>query len=1189
MGVFTAGDYGIPVKSAAMVEERDDARPVQLHVIHNFGGGSAAWLGDFARADRERRNLVLRSVSLSDAMGDGLALYASIGDEDPIASWRIEPAIAAANVEHDGYRRVLETVISQYRVGSIVVSSLIGHSLDALRTGLPTAVVCHDFFPLIPEINLPAEGSPHPPAKRDPFVGFDAEARERLREAFISAISSDCVIIAPSRAARAHVLRLAPGLDEGSIHVIPHGYGRRIGRPALRGFPPGHRMTILVLGQLSEAKGIELLAAALPELVKFADVHFLGAGEAGERFRYEPHVTVIGSFEHEQLAGHVEAIQPHVGVLASVVEETFGYVLTELWMLGVPPVASRAGAFIERIEHGRNGFLFPPTAESLVAQLRELDADRAAVERVRAEIAHGSPRSAEDMVAEYHAVLPVGRSSAASTPVPAGPPELPTLVDMWKQVRQLHLQMTVYNEARHRAEVRRAEDVAAASRHVHELEARLAESESIRAQQERLAHERQQELDRVGGLLHSRNMQLAELYASTSWRWSAPVRVAGRFARRLRLLAGALAALGSDPGALRERAKSVYAGWRAGGMPGLKHALLAIRNAQDQRGVWQQRDAEFARHVRPRIMEAIPALARQPRLSLLVPTYNTPEAMLRATLDSVLSQLYPEWELCLADDGSSQPHVARILEEYARRDARIKLHLGKQNRGVSHASNRALEMATGECVVLLDHDDVLEPHALFRVAQAVLEDDPDLVYSDEVLTTADGALVREAVHRPAFSPERLRGHPYIVHIVAFRASLIRDIGGFDEALRISQDYDLILRASEKARRVVHIPDTLYRWRIHGGSLGHQKMAEVMDASCEILRRHLQRCGETGRVDPGAGFNFFDIRYPLSAGLRVAIVIPTKDHVQLLRQCIESIRATVREVPYEIVVVDHQSKDPQTRAYLDGLGPGCRVVPFEGPFNFSAINNRAVSAIGGGFTHVLLCNNDIEALRPGWLERMLELGQQPSVGIVGAKLLYPDRKTIQHAGVCVGAYGRAEHYAKFLRLPDTGLSLGHLGSLLINHEVAAVTAACLLIRKEVLDAVGGLDEELQVGFNDVDLCLRVGEKGYRVLFCPHAELVHHESMSRGTSSADPHPRDTARFLEKWRMLLEVGDPYFNPAFSLTSTTWLPRSPIPVVFEIRRRIVERLEGGMEKVTWSGSGVGHPSTAASNPPVATRPIDP
>src|SRR6185312_1261656 len=285
-----------------------------------------------------------------------------------------------------------------------------------------------------------------------------------------------------------------------------------------------------------------------------------------------------------------------------------------------------------------------------------------------------------------------------------------------------------------------------------------------------------------------------------------------------------------------------------------------------------------------------------------------------------------------------------------------------------------------------------------------------------------------------------------------------------------------------------------------------------------------------------------------------IVIPTRNHGSLLRQCIESIRATVA-VEHEIVIVDHQSDDPATIQYLASLEGTAKVMRYEGAFNFSAINNTAVSRLAGGCSHLLFCNNDIEAIRPGWLERMLERAQKASVGIVGAKLLYPDRRTIQHAGVCVGAFRGAEHYGKFLQLPEYRLEPGYFGALVVNHEVAAVTAACMLVRRNAFDAVGGFDEEIAVGFGDVDLCLRVQDAGYRVVLCPHAELVHHESLTRGISAHDTHPQDTAAFHRKWKRLIEAGDPYYNPGLSLASTVWGVKRPLHCRYQLRRRIVTR----------------------------------
>ncbi len=354
--------------------------------------------------------------------------------------------------------------------------------------------------------------------------------------------------------------------------------------------------------------------------------------------------------------------------------------------------------------------------------------------------------------------------------------------------------------------------------------------------------------------------------------------------------------------------------------------------------------------------------------------------------------------------------------------------------------------------------------------------------------------------------------------------------------------------AEKAREIVHIPEILYQWRLHGDSSGTRQQSEVMGTSRNILERHLARCGEEGTVYDGSRFNLFEVCYPLRAGLKVAIVIPTKNHGDLVRQCITSLRATVREVEHDIIIIDHESDEPETVAYLASLPSDVRVLRYTGPFNFSAINNWAVARLAGGYSHYLFCNNDIEAMRPGWLEKMLELGQKPDVGIVGAKLLYPDRKSIQHAGVCVGAYGAAEHYGKRLRYPEDRIEPGYAEMLFVNHELSAVTAACMLMSREAFEAVSGFDEAIAVGFGDVDLCLRVGKAGFRILFCPHAELVHYESFTRGTST----------------------EAYHSPGLALNRTDWAVRDPLACNFEIRRRIVARdAATGLEQKSFSGSG--------------------
>jgi GT2 family glycosyltransferase/glycosyltransferase involved in cell wall biosynthesis len=1161
---------------------------VRLHLIHDLGGGSAKWLRDFARADAGCENLVLRSFTHDDNAGGGVALYGSPFDEDPLRAWTFEAEIPAVAVSHPAYRAALEDVLASRGVDAIFVSSLIGHSLDALDTTLPTVVVTHDYFPYCPAINLYFDGRcercdgarlarcAEENPRFQPFVGFPPEDRERVRSRYLDLVRRPNVVMAvPSRSVEENLKRMDDAFRDAVFVEIPHGYADPP-RP-LTVDPPSatDRLRVVVLGQLSVAKGVEILKEAVPEIARFAEIYFLGCRELGELFRYEPHVHLVSVYEPGELAGHMASINPHVGVLASIVPETFSYTLSELMALGVPPAATRVGSFPERIRDGENGFLYEPDAAALVDVLSKIDADRAMLGAVRERLRGHRERSADEMVEGYRRLAPRDAAPpphAAAAPVKvsegAAAREVATVASMWREVKRLSLQLGVVNEARHREH----QHIEALERQRADTDARLKERERqldeahyrILEQQGNLL-DKDRHLQVLSGQLQVRIAQLAEIQSSTIWKVTEPVRLASAGVHKLKVLARSLATMARHPREAPKMLRALHRAFREGGAHELKKALIALQSTEGYEKLWTEYRAAFEQHVRPNIVRRIDAMARRPRISVLVPTYNTPEPMLREMLDSVLAQLYPEWELCVADDGSSASHVARVLREYAARDRRVKLHLGEPNRGVSHASNAALALATGEFVVLLDHDDRLEEQALFRVAESVLEDDPDMLYSDEMLVSGGGAVVRRLAYRPAFSLEYLRSHPYIVHMVGFRRSLLEEIGGFDESLRISQDYDLILRAAEKSRRIVHIPEILYQWRLHDSSAGEQRMKEVMETSRAVIARHLARCGEEATVEEGPGFNLFAVRRPLRPELRVAIVIPTKNHGELVRQCIDSLRATIREARYDVVVIDHESDDAETVRYLASLAPEVRVFRYEGPFNFSAINNFAVSKLGDTYTHYLFCNNDIEAIRPGWLERMLELAEQPGIGIVGAKLLYPDRLGIQHAGVCVGAYGAAEHYAKRMRFPGDPIEAGYADVLLqVNHEVAAVTAACMLVRRDAFEAIAGFDDTIAVGFGDVDLCLRILEKGWRIVFCPFAELVHHESYTRGTSVADPHPHDSALYRLKWKRFLEDGDPFHNPGLSLDHVDWRVQRPLHCSLEVRRRIVEREPSGLERVS-------------------------
>ncbi|MDQ3028087.1 MAG: glycosyltransferase, partial [Pseudomonadota bacterium] len=1170
-----------------MSQPDTSARPVQLHVIHDLGGGSAKWLQDFAAADSERTNLVLRSFSHDRAAGDGVALFAHPGDEQPLEAWTFSSSIVATAVGHPEYREALDRIVRDKRVDVVLVSSLIGHSLEVLDTGLPTLVVNHDYFPYCPAINIHFNGICRDcDGKRveqcyagnprfNPFVDFLPPERIAVRSRFMELVQRPNVtMVVPTRSVQDNLVRLNGLFRDVRFVTIPHGYGEVLERRPAPEPAVEDRLRVMVFGQLSEAKGLELLEGAIDSLTRFAEVFLVGAREVGELFRSTPHVHLVSHYEMADLPGHVASINPHLALLMSLVPETFSYALSEMWMLGIPVAATRVGAFAERIRDRDNGYLFEPSAGAMAAAVESIDLDRATLAQVRRNIADWKPLAASAMVAEYHRVAPVTAAravlppkqmrqgaGAAASAEQALAAQVMVTAGMWKQVKSVHLQMSLINEARIRSEAASKAAAAHAARDREKLvqgivglSGEVAERDAGLIDRDARITHLTNELEHRKAVLDVKSAQLDEIYASTSWRASSPIRVLGHAVRKIKTAARVAGWVAREPSALPRRVGKVAEAWRKGGWIESKKALLGLRNDDPTRkDLWTDYRRKFERDVRPRVVERIATMNVRPLIAVLVPTFNTREDVLVQMIESVRSQLYPDWELCIADDCSTEPHVRRLLEQYAKEDGRINVHYGKENRGVSHATNRALELATADYCVLLDHDDLLEDHALFRIAESIVEDDPDLLYSDEILITPDGQTVRRYAYRPAFSLEYLREHPYIVHLVGYRTSLLREIGGFDEKLTISQDYDLILRAAERAKAVVHIPDILYRWRIHGGSAGSGRKQQVMDTSRAVLQRHLERSGAAGAVEEGSRFNLFEARYPLRDGLKVAIIIPTKNHGELLRQCIESIRANAGAAAYDIVVVDHESDDPKTRAYLLSLGDTARVLRYEGTFNFSAINNFAVSKLEEAYSHYLFCNNDIEAFEPGWLERMLELGQQPSVGIVGPMLFYPDRKHIQHAGVCVGMYGAAEHYAKWVRFPDDPIEPELMR---VNREVSAVTAACMLMRADAFREVQGFDESIAVGFGDVDLCLRVGERGYRVIMSPHARLVHHESYTRGTSRGnDPHPEDSALFRLKWKPLLRAGDPFYNPGYSNEHTHWPVKQPLHAAFEIRRRIARR----------------------------------
>ena len=530
-----------------------------------------------------------------------------------------------------------------------------------------------------------------------------------------------------------------------------------------------------------------------------------------------------------------------------------------------------------------------------------------------------------------------------------------------------------------------------------------------------------------------------------------------------------------------------------------------------------------------------------PLISIVLPLFNSQPNWLDTLLSSIHIQTYPLWECILVDDASTTTNHLSVVEKWCQKDSRFRLVKHPQNKGVGSTSQTGVENAKGTYLCVVDHDDQLEPQALFEVAKVIREYQSDVIYSDEMLINEDGSIIR-CVFRPDFNYYFLLSHPYIVHITVIRRDLLIEVGGFKRDLTVSQDYDLLLRVAASTQSFFHIPKVLYRWRTYKGSTGHQQAHNVMSISQAAINEHLRLKGfsmtEAWAME-GFSFNFFRIRYKIEP-VKVSVIIPTKDKVDLLRSCIESVQQKTffpEGVELEFLIVDNGSTEQETLSYFEELkSNGHHILNEPGHFNFSLLNNKGVAQTSGAL--LLFMNNDIEVIEAGWLEAMLELMAPKEVAVVGAKLLYPDG-LIQHAGVMMGVNGPASHDHQFFpELEHYRMAGGHNHALLVIRECLAVTAACMLVRRSAFDAVDGFDEKLEVGFGDTDLCLRLHSEGYKCLFTPYARLIHYESASRGYHHGDPHPADRQLFYSRWNSLIERGDPFYNPNLKRTGKMFEP---------------------------------------------------
>ena len=533
-----------------------------------------------------------------------------------------------------------------------------------------------------------------------------------------------------------------------------------------------------------------------------------------------------------------------------------------------------------------------------------------------------------------------------------------------------------------------------------------------------------------------------------------------------------------------------------------------------------------------------------PLISIAVPAYQTPVEFLRQMIESLIVQTYSNWELCIVNASPDNEEMQKVLAEYSAGDSRVRFCNLKENLGIAENTNRAFAMAKGEFVGLLDHDDLLAPNALYEIVK-ILQDHPqaDVLYTDEDKVTTELDEHFQPHLKPDFNLDLLRSNNYICHFFVVRKSIVEKAGGFRKEFDGAQDYDFIFRCTEKAGEVLHVPEILYHWRTHKASTADNPASKMyaFEAGKRAIEAHLERTGTKGEVSHTQDLGFYRVKYPVQGKPLVSVIIPNKDEKETLQTCLEMLEKNTGYQNFEIIIVENNSTTDEIFRYYKELSGNRKIhlLRWGKEFNYSAINNFAVAHAKGEY--LLFLNNDVKSINSDWLEEMLGVCQRPEVGGVGAKLIYPDN-TIQHAGCVIGMGGIAGHM--FVDMPADRTGYLHKASLL--QDMSAVTAACLLMKKEVFEQAGGFTEELAVAFNDVDLCLKVRKNGYLIVYDPYVKLYHMESKTRGAEDSKEKVRRFQTEIEymrcHWIDILKNGDPCYNKNLSLTKWNYSLK-PIP----------------------------------------------
>lgn len=589
-----------------------------------------------------------------------------------------------------------------------------------------------------------------------------------------------------------------------------------------------------------------------------------------------------------------------------------------------------------------------------------------------------------------------------------------------------------------------------------------------------------------------------------------------------------------------------------------KHKLQGLDNDYEY-GEWYDLTKPAKEELERQRKEAFPD---GPKFSIVMPVFKAPSGYLKVMLDSIVSQTYGNWELCIADGSPAGEDSAGLVKKYAEKDPRIRYQRLEKNGGISENTNAAIAMAAGDYIVLADQDDAMPEHALYECARAVLEDpERDVLYSDEDKMDMDGGALFDPHFKPDFNPDLLCSVNYICHQFVVKRQLLERVGGFRKEYDGAQDYDLIFRCTEAAQKIYHIPKVLYHWRCHQNSTASNPQSKLyaFEAGSRAIMDHYKRVGIAAeKVEKGVDYGIYHTTFGIPGKPLVSVIIPNKDHHTDLDLCIRSILTKCTYRNLEFVVVENNSSLPETFSYYEEIQkefPQVHVVRWEKEFNFSAINNFGVTFARGQY--LLFLNNDVEPIAENFVEEMLGFCQREDVGAVGARLLYQD-DTIQHAGVVVGFGGIAGH--TFIGLHKAENSYFHRA--MCAQDYSAVTAACMMSKRSVFDQVGGFSEDLAVAFNDIDYCMKVRALNKLVVYAPYALLYHYESKSRGLEDTPEKVarfnREVAKFARKWPDILRDGDPYYNPNLTLRKSNFALRDllkekigePFPMPEEIRK---------------------------------------